>query len=319
MAGDRPLRLARAWFDEATVANVFEPLIADWQRECAALAGARAFACRCSGLAAFVMTFALTFVRALSRPLPVGLGGNAWLCVETCSAIGALALTLLYAYGSGPTRGLTLGWIFPSSLAVALPLALAPAAVLLLRGQQWRPHEVRRALVRTAAVAMVAMLPLVGWIVPYANQQWREVRVSARAASPQNRQPLPRLERELTIPELVSPAGHSEALAVSNRMRAFELQTRLSIIVMPLCALALGLAVARPRATVWRALACWAGCASAWLYLLAFARMRYRVGIDDPAFAAWMPVIAIMLVALALGLARQGTEKGVGPDFHISA
>jgi len=33
MAGSRALTFASRWFDAATVARVFEPLVADWQRQ----------------------------------------------------------------------------------------------------------------------------------------------------------------------------------------------------------------------------------------------------------------------------------------------
>ncbi len=41
MRGEGVLRFARAWFDEGTVTRVFEPLVADWQREWIDTSGAK--------------------------------------------------------------------------------------------------------------------------------------------------------------------------------------------------------------------------------------------------------------------------------------
>lgn len=34
LPGSRLLAFARLWFDESTIVRVFEPLVADWQRDC---------------------------------------------------------------------------------------------------------------------------------------------------------------------------------------------------------------------------------------------------------------------------------------------
>ena len=76
--GTRLLRLARAWFDEATVTRVFEPRVADWQHEAAMTPRGRHHVCLARGYASFMTSFALVLPRLFLRPRPVRLTTNVW-------------------------------------------------------------------------------------------------------------------------------------------------------------------------------------------------------------------------------------------------
>ncbi len=299
MVGSRLIALARAWFDETTVERVFEPLIADWQRECASLSGRRALVCRLQGGAAFVVTFLITFSREVRCPLPPGLAAATWLAVDTFASVGALVLVYVWQLSNSNLRGSVI-WLLPSHFAIAIPIAVVPAAVLLLNLPGWQPRNVRHALLRIVTLNVLIMVVLTGWVSPHANQKYRESVVTSRAqATGAIARPVLRGVHELTLPELVASNPPLDRMVDGGYSRSLELHNRLSVILMPVCMLAVGIAASRGRrATTLRCLVWWVVCASVWFLAASVASSRIgAAGIAEP-LLAWMPTATMLVLAV---------------------
>jgi hypothetical protein len=297
MTGASLLSLARAWFDEGTVSRVFEPLVADWQRECAGLSGTRRAICRARGSAAFATTFILAFARDLRRPLPAGLGGAAWLCIEAFAGLGTIVLAYTWRLSYPDLNG-TFHWMFLSMLTMAMPLALVPASIVLINRSRWQPHDVRRALVRTTAISVVAMIALAGWVTPSANQRWREsVATSTVVEGQRPASLLPRGVRELTQPELFADRPPADLMG-DDRNRSFEFHHRMATFLMPVCALAVGIAASKTASVLaFRSTAWWVLCALVWSVSAALARNGFGSTADGESLMAWIPSVTLLTIA----------------------
>lgn len=195
---DRVVRWAAICFGDDAAHRVFEPLVADWQREWAALPnGLPRLRSWLSGGVALVITAALTFVEAAApwrhdadvrRPTTR--------IITAFAAVGILILMAPFLrYLHDPLRGtLLLALIAPSSLPLALAFALLPAAMYCGSAPAGVSRAFRRLYLVGLVCAVVALvLALVGWLSPIANQAWRETIVG---------RPLGRSIRELLLPEL---------------------------------------------------------------------------------------------------------------------
>jgi hypothetical protein len=161
MRGRRFLVLAQHWFDEHTVTHVFEPLLADWQRECAEHRGPARLFCRLRGSLAFLATFALVLSTSLRRPAPTGLARSAWTAVSAFTAVGTALLMVPWLF-EGPLVEPSLPLLIPSALALALPLAILPASVMVLTNTRWHDAERRRTVVRMSAASLILMVGVAG-------------------------------------------------------------------------------------------------------------------------------------------------------------
>ena len=175
---DRLLSVARAWFDEGTVARVFEPLIADGAHECATARGVARAVALTRLHTCFAITFALGYGRQMTSALPVGTSAAAWFQIELFWLAGAV---VAYAPFYSEFRMARPALLLPSALALALPFALLPVAVLTTSNRQLAPWQARAGLARVLLVAVVAMVALTGWAVPKANQMIRNEYVSRQA------------------------------------------------------------------------------------------------------------------------------------------
>lgn len=274
------LRLANAWLPEAAVERVIEPLLADGQRE-VELAGGRLR----RGLSvahtatAFAQTVVLALVAELRRPLPPTLTMSTVACV-TGFVMAGQALTYYPMFGLAP---LPVPWrLHVSMTAVTVSLALLPLAML-----KGRDRIGRLAVLRAWAAATAILVLLLGWSIPDSNQRWREAAATVAGVTG----PVPKAERELTLPELLWQVPPDATTTTSGVQR--ERSSRLAVLVMPLNLTTLGLALApcarRRRAPA--AIAAWALIGAVWLY---------SQGVATGAWAPWFPHAAFLLAALTL-------------------
>lgn len=287
MIGERLLTGIGHWFDERTVSQVFEPLIADWQRECGDAAGLSRAWCLARGGACLALTIALTWPRLLVAPLPRdGRRRAAMLTLAFIASGTALAATPLLAVAPVITADL-----LPAALAMAIPLAPLPAAILIARLPLPRWQQ-RVATARAATVCALVLVPLAGWITPSANQRWRHD-VYAALDGPASSVHVPRGVRELSIGELAAQHAPADMLAADVHARPTELHGRLSLMLLPLTMAVMGVAAAgvahrgMPGALFW-----WLVGAGAWIG-------SSRVG--SPGFAAaWLPHVALAAMAVLM-------------------
>ena len=137
MPGTRLLAFARRWFPPSTVSSVFEPLVADWQRELDEAAGAspvRRAMIVLRGLLAFASTLALCGVR---HALTEGTGMWKYSLMAIAAAMG-LGIASEMAIVSARTPAdfppdLLLDIAVRSALVSAFATAMLPALFLLRR------------------------------------------------------------------------------------------------------------------------------------------------------------------------------------------
>jgi hypothetical protein len=240
--GSRLLALASQWFDEHTVARVFQPLVADLQHEWSA-AGTRLRPWIASrGRIAFAVAFLASSPRVLATPAP------SWLAWRVLAQIAVFSLPVVIV--GGAMRWQTLSAQLPGTAAtsalgaavILLPLVFALTVIMaiaigvavdVVRGSEDLTPAVQRAVTTRLLIAITIWTVVGGgWIVPAVNQAWRTSMMAA-AGAPPNYAP-PRGVQELTTVELIFHADRSDvqngrAQTVATR----ELTDRISLILLP--------------------------------------------------------------------------------------
>lgn len=200
--GLRFLAFASRWFDAATVLRVFEPLVADWQREWIDASPSTRAWIRVRGTVAFVIAVLALAPRALLlTPTPPSLTRRALSRIIIFTSVVATLLTIPVMM---ETRELTplatiiaALFVLPSAIAIAFPFSMLWTADAIRRNPVAVSRE-RTAALRFGIAAVVFMLALTGWVVPAMNQLYREV------AAPEWARPPARGAREATLDELLS-------------------------------------------------------------------------------------------------------------------
>jgi hypothetical protein len=224
MPGTRLMRFARRWFPASTVATVFEPLVADWQRQWKDATPAQRLWVNVKGGVAFLTTTALMTPRLALEPgsfrsRPLLLAGGFWL-VTSC------LLTIPFATGT-PRQHLWL--LLPASLTVMLPFAVLPAIDALRRDGEAPTPSDRRAASILVVAAVLGVVIGQGWLTPAANQRWRNAAMSEITGRPSVAY---RGLREMTTTELITGnATNTPALAGIPRVR--ELNMRVVLASLP--------------------------------------------------------------------------------------
>jgi hypothetical protein len=158
----RLLALSRHWFDAATAERVFEPLVADWEHELRSTSGVARRLRSISGTIHFAIAFAAQLLRDQLRPLPAGLGGTAFICVECCLTAAALVIAVLLQAGA-IAFGYPAFHTYPPNLAMAAPLGAIPGNIVMLRYSTWPAADVRRAMLRIAFIEL-AIAAVIQWL-----------------------------------------------------------------------------------------------------------------------------------------------------------
>jgi hypothetical protein len=260
MTGERLLAIARNWFSADIVTSVFEPLIADWDTEHRALSGVARLHSLVRIWCCFAATAAQMLPWQLKHRLPERVTLGTWVAAEGFALVGIGALLYL---SLGATRTGT-RHLFPAALAVALPLAHLPAAVIASRFGT--ALEARTMMLRLTLLSMLTLTPLLAWWMPHSNQAWR---VAQRP-----HEFVMRGNREVLLTELFRSQSPSDVFLERGKtwdaVRRDIVLERTSILFMPLTMTAAGLAVARLTRRRWPliAVAAWAIGGWTWLTLI---------------------------------------------------
>jgi hypothetical protein len=170
MPGTRLMQFARRWFSPATVSSVFEPLVADWQRQWNDATPAQRRWINARGFAAFATTTAMMAPRlelasGAFRVRPLVLAACFWFATS-------ILLTLPFLKDSVP---LNLLWLLlPSTLTLMLPFAILPAIDAMRRDGEEPTAADRRGALMLVIVAVCGVAIGQGWLTPAANQYYRE-------------------------------------------------------------------------------------------------------------------------------------------------
>lgn len=224
MPGTRLLHFARRWFPSAIVSSVFEPLVADWQRQWNDATPAQRRWINVKGVTAFAATAAITSPRLALEPgslqaRPLVVAGSFWFA-------NAAILMLPFVREDVPLWSLWL--LLPANLTVMLPFAILPAIDAIRRDGEEPTAADRRWAFILVVVAVCGVAIGQGWLTPVANQRWREVvwsEVNGRPMTPA------RGTREVTTGELL--AGDVIIPALSGTPRLREITNRLMLALLP--------------------------------------------------------------------------------------
>jgi len=222
MPGTRLLEFARRWFPPSTVASVFEPLVADWQREWSDASRTHRRWINAKGAVAFAATAARLAPRVALTPSslrasPLMLAGGFWL-------VTSALLTMPYVQENMP---LNHWWLMlPSSMTVMLPFAMMLAIDGMRRGGGEPTPAQRRGTFVLVVVAVCGVAIGQGWITPAANQTYRNETMSRINGRPSIAW---KGVRERTTLDLI--AGEGSTIPTPARTR--ELASRATLALLP--------------------------------------------------------------------------------------
>jgi hypothetical protein len=227
----RALAFASRWFDEATVRRVFEPLIADWQRQWLDASPSRRLLVAIYGFTAFACAVIVSSPRIALTPAPAGLTNAIARRVTRFTAVATallmipvlIELTRWWMKDASWIRGSLYLLALPSAITMAFPFAMT-GAVDAIQSRELPPHVGRAALLKLAAFAVVFMVIYSGWIVPGAAQAGRSAMNPAGMGAP-----LLRVE-DLTMSQLVFDPDRATVFAQGtySASRAFSIQSELN-------------------------------------------------------------------------------------------
>lgn len=227
----RALAFASRWFDEATVRRVFEPLIADWQRQWQDASPSRRRLVAIYGFTAFACAVIVSSPRIALTPVPAGLTNAIARRVTRFTAIASallmipvvIELTRWWMRDASWIRGSLYLLAIPSAITMAFPFAMT-GAVDAIQSRELLPHVGRSVLLKLAAFAVVFMVIYSGWVVPAAGQAGRSAMNPAGMGAP-----LLRVE-ELTTFQLVFDPDRATVFAQGtySASRAFSIQSELN-------------------------------------------------------------------------------------------
>ena len=230
---DALLRFVRQWFDERTVTSVFEPLLADHQREWLDAPPASRLWIAMRTAAVLIAAMVRLAPRALLlAPTPPSITRRiiARMIIFVSVVSGLMMIPFFSELGEVPPGRLAwlLMWLLPSMALISFPFAMG-FTVDGVRRHATPTQAERMAVVRAAVIAVAVIVVLGGWIVPAANQQFR-ITVMAEQWRPPARG-----ARELTTPELiVAPQlAHAEGREPSEAIQR-ELHNRASFALLPI-------------------------------------------------------------------------------------
>jgi hypothetical protein len=227
--GSRALAFVSRWFDTSNVHHVFEPLVADWQREWQDARPLRRPWVSVRGWLAFVCAVIVSSPRALLAPTPPGVARRvAWRV--TLMVVIAATLLLIPAVpemSAAPLSPWLVLLVLPSTLTLALPFAMIVAVDAIRCHDDLPEHVERAAALKVALAAMLFMVAFGGWVVPAATREFH-------AVSEKRADTLTAAVRELSNAELLSvPAGTPQEQAVLTPVIRHELRNRASLVMMP--------------------------------------------------------------------------------------
>jgi hypothetical protein len=235
----RALAFASRWFDPATVHRVFEPLIADWQREWYRAAGVQRTKVTIRGLSAFICAAMVSWPSMLRQPTPSTVAHRIVTRIARFTLVATALLMMPFAL-----EGDSLWWRFlmllvlvPSAITVAFPFAMITAVDAIRCDHALPPHVERSAVVKLALAAVLFMVAFGGVVVPAAHQAWRTATLQA------GRPTSARGIRDLSTYELLTDP--SRATAAEGRTNIYgralairrELNNRASLALLPVCLL----------------------------------------------------------------------------------
>ena len=169
--GTRALAYVARWFDPAIVSRVFEPLVADWQREWSDASGFRRWSVTVRGLTAFICAALVSSHHVIRQRTPSSVSNRIVTRVARFTLVVTALLTLPYLSEMGV--GTSLLFLIPSGLVLAFPFAMVAAVDAIRRDHDLPAHIARATVLKLAIVSVLLMIIFGGFVVPASNQSFR--------------------------------------------------------------------------------------------------------------------------------------------------
>jgi hypothetical protein len=189
---------------------VFEPLIADWQREWRAAHGGLS-SLRVIGRGAVAYTTSLLLSIDTREAVQRHATTIGWAALPAFTVMGGgiYVVLILWAFvNESPESNLSLGtilfWNVPALLSFGIVFALLPTCLALA----WDHARTRRLLV-AGVLAVVASIAIDGWLVPYISEQRARQRFGERAVSYDQ-------YRGLTVVDYIRQIRHPDPQIAAN-------------------------------------------------------------------------------------------------------
>lgn len=226
--GSRALAFASRWFDPAIVHRTFEPLVADWQREWSDAPRSRRWVVTVKGRTAFCVAAALSTPATLRTRAPRPLTHQIARRVAIGAGIGTVLLMLPFAGNFAPLwhGGLVALVVVPQALTLVFPFALVSGVDAIRRFDGLEAHAARSTVSKLAVFGVVFVFFCHGWVMPAANQVYRELALEASIRSQGDARAIEHFERTRPQPAPgVREMSNSELVATLARARASEPST----------------------------------------------------------------------------------------------
>ena len=299
--GSRLLAFASLWFDPQTVTRVFEPLIADYQQQWADASESARGWIRVRGTVAFVIAVvALTPRAIILTPTPASTTRRivARIIIFSGAASVLLSIPFLLQMRQLPLPQLIAAAVvlLPAGKMLAFPFAM-PWVVEGIRRHSQPTGVERIAALRTAILAVVFAMLMIGWVIPISNQLFRNI------AAPESLRPPARGARELTISELMRADAAGVVDGRYTRKGGYgairrELNNRAVISVLPAVLLWMHWGALRRNRKASTVLATILSVAVFFTLYFASPMVEHRLSLDVGT-ALWMPIIALALIGVA--------------------
>jgi hypothetical protein len=327
--GDRLRSLMQRFCDPQTMERLIDPVIADLQCEHSdAIRRGQTWRARLallSGYLAFWKVVAISIGGASTRALTASHDGAVGRIVRfsgiaTAVIVGIMVWPPLRSmrYPASGKTALFIVYLLPQALSIALPMGLVFGVMSGLR-RTTPTRRVRRAITLLILASGLAALVIDGWVLPHANQAFRELSYGGR---------LGRGVNELTLDQLWQSARDRFVIPVIKSRRTFEFNFRLAMAFAPLALglFALGVATARRRASSvpMIGLIALVSCCSyyallywAHLYWVDWDRVnwaRTNIALAAVVFAAWGPNLLFLALAALLWTFRTPGPSAAGPS-----
>ncbi len=301
MPGTRLLAFARLWFSPVVVATVFEPLVADWQREWIESPTPKRARVAARGLASFVCAAIVSSPRVLRTAAPATVTNRVVRRIASITLITAVIMTIPMSMqiDNAWSIGLLMLAILPSTMTVVFPFAMVAAVDAIRRHEPLPEHVQRAAVLKLGLVAVVLMVTFGGWVVPGSNQVWRVAMAEAGRQS----FPEPGL-RELSTFALIADPSRASAPARFTRAGEIrkELNNRAVLAVLPVLLLWLRwLGLERPRNRWYSPVPVTAATIAAYagFFTLYFSGFIFENQLNLlPGTGLWLPVFGFSTIAL---------------------
>lgn len=344
--GDRALAFASRWFDPAIVHRVFDPLVADWQREWNDSEPAHRPWVSMRGFGAFAIATIVSSPAIVTTAPSPSVVRRVTLRVVTFVSVIATVLAIPLIMDTRPFGQAVLPLLLaaiPSGAVLAFPFSMMLAVDVIRREHGLAPHVARATAIKLAFSAVILMVIGQGFLMPAANHHYRTLSYRQSLVTDAVNVPahlrsryfehvrsgyftsrLSRGTRELTTLELVADAARAEPAARYTRSGSIrsELTNRAVLALMPAIFVWLRwLAhdVRRPRRFWPLPVGLMVGIASIgffasyWTGLLAETTWHLR-----PGDGMWLPIIVATLIGVVQQrITSRRSAAALGPSIMV--